>query len=91
MERPHVSDFLIGLSMGAATGLLLAPHSGKKTRARIVDTATHGVGYVKDCGETVSDAVLGFLEQSRCEIARQKQGVAEAIKRGTDAYKQAVS
>jgi gas vesicle protein len=82
--------FLIGLSMGAVAALLLAPYSGKKTRARITDAAASGAAYVKDCGETASDTVLGFIEQGKDQIERLKGGVAEALQRGTRVYKQAV-
>ena len=71
--------------------LLFTPCSGKKTRARIAEAATDGVTYIKECGETVRDTVLSFVEQSKDEIARHKEGVAEGIKRGTRAYKRAVS
>ena len=87
MEKTHMCDFLIGLSMGATTALLFAPYSGKKTRARITEAANNGGAYVKHCSETVSDAVLRVID----DIARQKEGVTEAIKRGTHVYKQAVS
>jgi gas vesicle protein len=91
MERVDICDFLIGFSMGTTTALLFAPRSGKQTRDRITEAATDGAAYVKECGETVRDAVLGFVEQGKDEIARQKGGVADAIKRGAQAYKRAVS
>ena len=91
MERARICDFLIGLSIGATTGLLFAPHSGKKTRTRITEAATDGVAYVKECGETVRDAVLGVVERGKDEIARQKEGISEVMKAGAKAYKRAVS
>jgi hypothetical protein len=42
---------------------------------------------VKDCGEKASDAILGAID----EIAQHKEGFAEAVRRGTHAYKQAIS
>jgi len=87
MERAHICDFLIGFSMGATTGLLFAPNSGKKTRARLAEATTERAACVKECGEKVRDAALGGKD----EIERYKKGVAEAIKRGTHEYKRAVS
>jgi len=83
MERTTIYGFLIGMGMGAATALLFAPYSGRRARARI----SEGVAYAKDCGETASKAVVSAIDG----IVKHKQGVAEAIKRGTHAYKQAIS
>jgi len=78
MEKIHISEFLIGMSMGAATALLFAPYSGKRTRARITQSAINGAAYFKGCGEKVSDAILGAID----EITQHKEGFAEAIRRG---------
>ena len=36
------------------------------------------------------DAVLDVLEERRDDLARHKEGLAEAIKRGTEAYRRVV-
>jgi gas vesicle protein len=87
MERTGIGIFMIGVAAGAAVAALLTPSSGSKTRAQITKTAGDGAAYFKD----VRDAVLCAVERSKDEIARQKEGVTEAIKRGSEAYKRAVS
>ena len=91
MERTDLFKLLIGFSAGAATGLLLAPDSRKKVRSGITDAATGGAKYLKGCSETVRDAVLDLLEERKDDIARHKEALAEAIKRGTETYRRVVS
>lgn len=91
MERAEIRDFLIGFSLGATTGLLLAPCTGKQVRSRITEAATDGPAYLKQRGGKLRDAVLGVVEQRKREIARHKEGVAEAIRQGSRAYKRAVT
>ena len=91
MKRTDIRTFLIGVSVGTLTGLMFAPYAGRTMRSRITGAATDGGTQVKACGEMVRDAVLRVMEHSKDAISLHKEGVVEAIKRGTQAYKQAVS
>ena len=52
-----VSGFLIGAAVGTATGLLLAPRSGKKTRMKIKDeTKRMADDAVKKANESIDSA-----------------------------------
>jgi gas vesicle protein len=88
MERSGIGSFLIGAGIGAAMAMLFAPSSGRKARTQITKAATDGASYFK---KEVRDAVLTAVERSKDEIARQKEGVTQAIKRGSEAYRRAVS
>ena len=95
MERTDIGSFLIGVGMGATLAMLFTPSAGTKTRAQITKAAADGASYAKEVRDTVfkevRDTVLSAVERSKDQIARQKEGVAEAIKRGSAAYKRAVS
>ncbi len=91
MKKDQICGFLLGLGIGSALGSLFAPHSGKRTRTHIAQAAADGAAYAKGRGEAVRGAAQGWVERGAEEIARQKEGVSQAIKRGTEAYQDAVS
>lgn len=91
MERTDIGTFLIGIGMGAAVAMLFTPSSGNKARAHITKAAGDGADYCADHFKDVRDAVLGAVERGKDQIARQKEGVTQAIKRGSEAYRRAVS
>jgi gas vesicle protein len=86
MERSGIGNFLIGVGMGATIAILCAPFSGSKARAQIMKAAADGASHFK---KEVRDAVLTAVERSKNEIARQKEGVTQAIKSGSEAYRRA--
>lgn len=87
MERMGIGTFLMGIAAGAAVAVLFAPSSGTKTRGKIHHAAEDGAAHFKD----MCDSVLGAMERSKDQIARQKEGFSEAIKHGSKAYRRAVS
>ncbi len=91
MNKDQICGFLLGLGVGGALGSLFAPHSGKRTRTHIVQAAVDGAAYARERGEAVRGAAHGLMERGAEEIARQKEGVSQAIKKGAEAYQDAVS
>jgi len=88
--KGHICSFLLGLSVGGSIALLFAPRPGKKMRKQIAQAATDGVTYAKEYGETVRDTTRDLVERGKDQVAHQKDAVANAIKRGTEAYQETV-
>jgi len=88
--KSHVCGFLLGLSVGGSVALLFAPRRGKKTRAQIAQATADGAGYVMEYGGAVRDTAQDLVKRGTEEVARQKQGVANAIRRGAEAYQETV-
>jgi len=79
-RRKHRGGFLIGAIAGAAIGLLLAPKSGKETRAQLfgeggigsqVDRLKGAVGAGKDSAVDQSEALKRKIEETRERLRRQ--------------------
>jgi len=79
-RRKHRGGFLIGAIAGAAIGLLLAPKSGKETRAQLfgeggigsqVDRLKGAVGAGKDSAADQSEALKRKIEETRERLRRQ--------------------
>ena len=81
-------SLLLGISVGASIALLAAPRSGKKTRRRILEAATDSMESVRECGEMARDTARQLVDRGREEIERRKEGVANAIRRGAEAYQE---
>jgi gas vesicle protein len=90
MERADILKIMVGFGAGAATALLLAPYSGEQTRSKITDTAADGAAQAKEYGESVRGALLDAVEHSKGDIARHREGLAQAIKRGSEEYRRIV-
>ena len=79
-RRKHRGGFLIGAITGAVIGLLLAPKSGKESRAQLfgeggigdqVDRLKGAVGAGKDSAADQSEALKRKIEETRERLRRQ--------------------
>jgi len=83
-RRRRRGGFVVGAVAGAVAGLLLAPRSGKETRAQLlgeggfggqVDRVRGALGAGKDSAADQSEALRRKIEETR---ERLRQQVAEA-------------
>jgi gas vesicle protein len=96
------SDFLLGALIGAGVALLLAPRSGRETRADIGRRARAAQDRVRGVAEGVTDQVVDRFEGARARIEEQietartvivakKDQVSRAMEAGREAAHQARS
>lgn len=76
-----LGSLLTGIVIGAAAGLLLAPQSGRRTRALIRDKATkysHDIGdYAGKKSRHMANKARGYAHEVRSFVS-EKMGMQEA-------------
>lgn len=101
-ERNGFAYFLLGLGVGVATGILLAPQSGPETRDLIKSKAGEGGDYLKHkAGESkdylvrrredLKDTASELIDKSKTAVHRQKGNLSAAVEAGKQAYRDAVT
>ncbi len=94
--------FLLGLGVGVAAGILLAPKAGDETRELIKNKAGEGADYIRaranDSAEYVrrrsadlKDAAGDLYERGKSTVGQSKDKLAAAVDAGKTAYREAVS
>jgi len=85
-RRKRRGGFIIGALAGAVAGLMLAPKSGKETRAQVfgegglgsqVDRVKSAMGAGKDSAADQSEALKRKIEETRERLRRQMAGSGE--------------
>lgn len=71
--------FLIGIGVGGAAGLLLAPRTGVKTRRMIADSAKESQKYLKNVGSTVRDSVTETVDRTVNAAKAMGSGIETAF------------
>jgi gas vesicle protein len=91
MEENKATYFLLGLGLGVAAGMLLAPKSGEDTRNLIRSKAGEGKDYLKRRREELAESASGVVDRGKSVVTRQKDQISAAMEAGKQAYREATS
>jgi len=91
----------VGLGIGVAVGMLLAPRSGEETRQLLREKADEGKDYlraktdeskefVRRRGTELRESAGDLIDRSKEAITRQKDQLAMAVEAGKQAYRESV-
>lgn len=69
--QKHMLQFMIGFATGVCAAILLAPDSGRATRARLAAAASGGVNYMKRQTGELRESALDIVEQGKNVVNRQ--------------------
>jgi Gas vesicle protein len=100
-QNSGISYFIVGLGIGVAVGLLMAPRSGEETRQILRSKADEGAEFlrakadeskefVRRRGGELRESASDLIDRSKDAIARQKEQLAMAVEAGKQAYRESV-
>lgn len=87
-QRDMILLFGLGLVVGAAAGLLLAPSSGEETRRRIGSFVDDTTGKAREGFENVAGKAREGIEGAGGVVREQSQRLAHALKEGKEAFQE---
>jgi gas vesicle protein len=82
----NVSYFLMGLGIGSAAAVLLAPKSGEETRRYIAKKTREGNRYVHEKARELRDRAEEVVEHGKEMIEETTGQIASAIDAGRETY-----
>ena len=86
-----IGCFLVGVSIGAAAALLLAPKSGEQTRKLIAKKAEEGKDYVTSKGREFKDQAEELVGKGKDLVNKQRERLAGALETGKEAARNTLS
>src|SRR2546427_5715597 len=100
-QNNGVTYFVVGMGIGVAVGMLLAPRSGEETRQLLRAKADEGKDYlrakadeskefVRRRGSELRESASDLIDRSKDAIAHQKDQLAMAVEAGKQAYRDSV-
>lgn len=90
-DSKGLSYFFLGLGLGVAVGMIMAPQSGPETRNRIRSKATEGGEFLRRRGTEFREGASGLVDRGRDAVGRQRDQFNSAINAGREAYRETVS
>ncbi len=101
-EKNGFGYFLLGLGLGVAAGILLAPKSGAETRDLLRSKAGEGTDYIRSRADEgreylkqrtadLRDTATDLVEKGKTTVNRQRDNLSAAVEAGKSAYREAVS
>lgn len=85
-ESNRLSYFFLGLGIGVAAGLLLAPQSGEETRELLKCKADESKEYLRRRATELRHETTDLVDRGRQAVARQRDQVSAAVDAGKRAY-----
>ena len=100
-ESSGFGYFVLGLGLGVAAGVLLAPKAGAETRDLLVAKANEGTDYLRaraenskeylrQRGSDIADTASDIVEKGKTAVSRRKDTLNAAVEAGKQAYRDAV-
>lgn len=101
-ENNGFGYFVLGLGLGVAAGVLLAPKAGAETRDFLVSKANEGTDYLRSRadesreylrqrGSDIANSASDIVEKGKTAVNRRKDTLNAAVDAGKQAYREAVS
>lgn len=90
-DDKRLSYFFLGLGLGVAAGMLLAPKSGEETREFIKQKADEGADFLKRRSGDLRETAAEYVDRGRTVISRQRDNLSAAVDAGKAAYREAVT
>ena len=89
MASSRLSSFCLGIGVGAAIGLLLAPKSGEELVGDLRERADEGREYLRERGGELRTQAGRIVERDRDTLTARKDQLQTALEAGRRAYREA--
>jgi len=86
-----IGCFLVGVGVGGAVALLLAPKTGEQTRKLIAKKAEQGKAYVTSRSRELKDQAEELVGKGKDLVNKQRGRLAEALDSGKEAARNVLS